>query len=119
MYLSIGNINCEIISSWLNPTKDRKMIFIGTKKMMVFDEMKKNNKLKIFNKYAEYPTLTKFKKNYISNKARIYTGKTTVINVKETDTLKNELMHFEYVSKYYKKPITNGNFCLDILKLII
>lgn len=119
IYLSIGNINCEIISSWLNPTKDRKMIFIGTKKMMVFDEMKKNNKLKIFNKYAEYPTLTKFKKNYISNKARIYTGKTTVINVKETDTLKNELMHFEYVSKYYKKPITNGNFCLDILKLII
>ena len=30
--LTIGKINCEIISSWLNPTKDRKMIIIGSKK---------------------------------------------------------------------------------------
>ena len=97
--LSIGNISCEIISSWLNPTKDRKIIIIGSKKMLLFDEMDQQNKLKIFNKYAYYPKIAKFKKNYISDKARIYTGKTKNIKVRNSDTLKNELMHFEYQKK--------------------
>ena len=30
--VSIGNIKCEIISSWLNPTKERKLLIVGTKK---------------------------------------------------------------------------------------
>ena len=86
--------------------------------MLLFDEMEQENKLKIFNKYAYYPKIAKFKKNYISDKARIYTGKTKNIKIRKSDTLKNELMHFEHVSKNKKKPITNGKFCLDILKLI-
>jgi len=117
--VSIGNIKCEIISSWLNPTKERKLLIVGAKKMLVFDEMENNNKLKIFNKYAIYPKITKFKKNYISNKARIYTGKTKTIKVKETDTLKDELIHFEKVCRKNISPITNGKFCLEVLKLII
>ena len=117
--LSIGKINCEIISSWLNPTKERKLLVVGTKKMLLFDEMKAKNKLKIFNKYAYYPKITKFKRNYISNKARIYKGKTKNIIIRETDSLKNELLHFELKSKNYKTPMTNGKFCLDILQLVI
>jgi predicted dehydrogenase len=117
--ISIGNIKCEIISSWLNPTKERKLLIVGSKKMLEFNEMEKNNKLRIFNKYAVYPKITKFKKNYISDIARIYTGKTKNIKVRETDTLKNELLHFEKVSKINTNPITNGKFCLEVLKLII
>ena len=116
--LSIGKINCEIISSWLNPTKERKILIIGSKKMLLFDEMDDQNKLKVFNKYAYYPKLTKFKKNYISNKARIYTGKTRNVKIKENDPLKNELKHFEKSCKIKKKPRTNGEFCLEILDLV-
>ena len=116
--LNIGNIKCEIISSWLNPTKERKILIIGSKKMLLFDEMETKNKLRIFNKYALYPKITKFKDNYLSNMARIYLGKTKNINVNESDTLKRELIHFE--KKCYKKlqKLTNGDFCLAILKII-
>jgi len=116
--LSIGKINCEIISSWLNPTKERKILIIGSKKMLLFDEMDDQNKLKVFNKYAYYPKLTKFKKNYISNKARIYTGKTRNVKIMENDPLKNELKHFEKSCRTKKKPRTNGEFCLEILDLV-
>ena len=116
--LKIGQINCEIISSWLNPTKERKILIIGSKKMLLFDEMELSNKLKIFNKYASYPSITKFKKDYTSNKARIYLGKTKNIIVKESDTLKNELIHFEKTCYKKQQPLTNGNFCLDVLKII-
>ncbi len=116
--LSIEKINCEIISSWLNPTKERKILIIGSKKMLLFDEMEMHNKLKVFNKYAYYPKLTKFKKNYISNKARIYTGKTKNVKIKENDPLKNELKHFEKSCKTKNEPLTNGEFCLEILDLV-
>ena len=116
--LIVGKINCEITSSWLNPTKERKIMIIGSKKMLLFDEMNDTNKLRIFNKFVYYPKLSKFKKNYISNKARIYLGKTKNIKIKETDSLKNELNYFENVSKKNQKPITDGKFCLDILKLV-
>ena len=118
LHITIGNIKCEIISSWLNPTKERKLLIVGSKKMLLFDEMESKNKLKIFNQYASYPQITKFKENYISKNARIYKGKTKNINVKETDTLKNELLHFEKSCKNNIMPITNGKFCLEVLKLI-
>ena len=116
--LKIDKINCEIISSWLNPTKERKMLIIGSKKMLLFDEMEIKNKLRIFNKYAFYPKITKFKKDYTSDKARIYMGKTKNIFVRETDTLKNELIHFEKQALLNKEPLTNGKFCLEVLKII-
>jgi len=117
--ISIGKIKCEIITSWLNPTKERKLLIVGSKKMLLFDEMETEHKLKIFNKYAYYPKITKFKNNYMSNKARIYTGKTKNIKVKETDSLKQELLHFEKVCKNKKPPITSGKFCLEVLNLIV
>jgi len=116
--LYIGNINCEIISSWLNPTKERKILIIGSRKMLLFDEMEAINKLKIFNKYAYYPLISKFRRDYTSNDARIYMGKTQNINVQETDTLKEELMHFEKKSYKKQQPLTNGTFCFNILKII-
>ena len=116
--LKIGKINCDIVSSWLNPNKERKILIIGSKKMLLFDEMEFYNKLKIFNKYAFYPLISKFKKDYTSNRARIYLGKTQNIKVHETDTLKDELLHFEEKSSKNQQPLTSGSFCLDILKII-
>ncbi len=118
MNLKIGNILCDINSSWLNPTKERRLLIIGSKKMLIFDEMETVNKLKIYNKYAYYPEISKFKNNYISNKARIYKGKTKNVFVRETDTLKNEITYFARKCKQKSQPITNGEFCLKILKLI-
>ena len=115
--LSIDNFKCEIISSWLNPNKERKILIIGLKKMLLFDEMKIRNKLRIFHKYAYYPKITKFRNNYLSNKARIYKGKTKNIFVRESDTLKNELKHFEKKAQLNNQPLTNGDFCLDIIKI--
>ncbi len=116
--LKIDSIKCEINSSWLNPYKERKILIIGTKKMLVFNEMDESNKLKIFHKYGYYPKLKVFKKDYLSNKARIYSGKTNYIKVKNVDSLKEELKHFLISSQKKINPITNGLFCLKILKLI-
>ena len=54
--------------------------------MLLFDEMEAKNNLKyLINMLLS--KITKFKRNYISNKARIYI-KTKNIIIRETDTLK-------------------------------
>lgn len=116
--LKIKNIIGQISSSWLNPTKERKLLIIGSKKMLLFDEMLLKNKLKIFNKYAHYPKINKFNANVLSNKARIYLGETKNIKVREKDILKNELLDFIQSSKNNVKPKSNGHFCLEVLKLL-
>ena len=85
MNIKIKDILCDIHYSWLNPTKERKILIIGSKKMLIFDEMENKKKLKIYNIYVL--SELKFKNNYISNKTRIYKGKISNIFVK-TDTLK-------------------------------
>ena len=70
--LNYKNIKIEIKSSWLNPEKVRKIIVIGEKKMLQFDEMGKVNKIKIYNKYAKYPNIDTFKKNFFLLQKQIY-----------------------------------------------
>ncbi len=41
-------IHCHV--SWLSPIKIRRMIFVGTKKMLTFDDIEPSEKLKIYDK---------------------------------------------------------------------
>ena len=50
--------------------------------MLQFDEMDQKNKIKIYDKYAEYPNISKFEKNFFTPKANIYLGKTYTPKIK-------------------------------------
>ena len=43
----------QIHVSWLDPHKERKMVLVGSKKMMVFDDMHPSEKIRIFDKGAD------------------------------------------------------------------
>ncbi|NQT14867.1 MAG: Gfo/Idh/MocA family oxidoreductase [Planctomycetes bacterium] len=42
----------QIHVSWLDPHKERKMVIVGSKKMLVFDDMHPSEKIRLFNKGA-------------------------------------------------------------------
>lgn len=42
----------QIHVSWLDPNKERKMVVVGSKKMLVFDDMQPSEKVRIFDKCA-------------------------------------------------------------------
>lgn len=116
--LDFKNTKVEIRSSWLNPEKIRKIIIIGDKKMLQFDEMDPFKKIKIYNKYAKYPDIKIFKKNFFTPRANIYLGKTYSPKINFVSPMKQELSHFFYCIKKTKKPITSGDYALKVLKLI-
>jgi predicted dehydrogenase len=45
-----GKIMCHIHISWLSPLKIRRMMVIGTKKMVVYDDVEQSEKIKIYDK---------------------------------------------------------------------
>lgn len=117
--LKSNNTDIEITTSWLNPEKVRKLIIIGSKKMLLFDEINSNNQIKIYNKYATYPPLRKLGKIIFSKIPKIYFGNFKVIKIKNTTSpLQNEIKHFKNSINKKTTPLTNINFSLNILKLL-
>ncbi len=49
---------------------------------LLFNELDDLNKIKIFNKYAEYPKINYFDNSYFKNKAKIYIGKNYTPKIK-------------------------------------
>ena len=112
------SINVEIKSSWINPEKIRKLIIVGNKKMLQFDEMDHKNKIKIYDKYAEYPNISKFEKNFFTPKANIYLGKTYTPKIKFKSPMICELEHLFDCVTNKKKPITSGEYALKVMRVL-
>jgi len=112
--LKAGETNIDINVSWLNPEKIRKIIIIGSRKMLLFDEMNINEPIKIYNNYVSFPKIDRFSKNYFNQSKYIFKGKSKSIKIKDTKPLNNEIL--EFVKS--KKNITNIDFSKNIIKTI-
>ena len=49
------SLMANVIVSWLDPCKHRQMTIVGSKKMMVYDDVSPNEKLRVFDKGVEGP----------------------------------------------------------------
>ena len=114
----INNIRLDIKSSWLNPEKIRKIVIVGKKRMLLFDELNFQNPIKIYNKYATYPKTYNFKKDFFTQKANIYFGSTLTPKIKSKSPLENEMREFLKCLNFKKKPSTSIKVSINILKTL-
>ena len=112
--LKSDDIKIDINVSWLNPEKIRKMIIIGSKKMLLFDEMNIQEPIKIYNNYVAFPKIDKFTKYFFNQSKYIFKGKSRSIKLKKTKPLNNEII--EFLKK--KQSIADLNFSENIIKII-
>ena len=102
----IKNIKIDLKASWLNPEKIRKIIILGKKRMLLFNELDFENPIKIYNKYAKYPKIKNFKKRFFTQKANIFLGSTLTPKIKANSPLNNEMLEFIKCLNTQKKPIS-------------
>jgi UDP-2-acetamido-3-amino-2,3-dideoxy-glucuronate N-acetyltransferase len=104
-----SGLKSHISVSWLHPYKEQKLVVIGKKAMLVFDDTKPwNEKLSIQRYQAEInqgsPNLKKDDLEFIK--------------VIEDEPLKNECQHFIDVVENNIKPLTNEHEGLKVLKVL-
>jgi UDP-N-acetylglucosamine 3-dehydrogenase len=118
--LDFNSVKVEIKSSWLSPEKTRKLIIIGEKKMLQFDEISHDSKIKIYNKYATYypNILSKYPKKFFTPFANIKIGNTFEPKIKFSPPLQDEVEHFLNCVIKKKKPLSDGNYAKKIIQII-
>jgi len=104
-----------IHSSWHDPRKVREMTIVGSKRMIVYDDILTQEKIKIFDARVErpphYDTFAEFQYAY-------HYGDIHSPYLKQDEPLKTECQHFIECIRTETTPITNGSAGLEVVRIL-
>ena len=104
-----------IQSSWLDPNKVREMTFVGSKRMLVYDDLEPMEKIKIYDKHVEIPphyeTYGEFHYAY-------HYGDMRAPYIKQYEPLKRECQHFLDCIKSGEESESSGLEALRIVQIL-
>ncbi|MGB9858150.1 MAG: Gfo/Idh/MocA family protein [Dictyoglomaceae bacterium] len=102
-----SGIKAHIFVSWWHPFKEQKLVVIGTKGMIVFDDTTKE-------KLFLYPHKVEYNNGFPMAKKE----EMQIIPVENEEPLKLELLHFIECVKERKRPKTDGYEGLRVLRIL-
>jgi predicted dehydrogenase len=104
-----------IHNSWLDPRKVRDMTIVGSKRMIVYDDVAPQDKIKIFDVRVDrpphYDTFAEFQYAY-------HYGDMYCPYVKQDEPLKTECQHFLDCIQQGKTPLTAGIKGLEVVQVL-
>lgn len=102
-------------SSWLDPDKIRKLTIVGSKKMLIYDDVQPTEKIRIYNKgrglpehydtFAEFPYSFKY-------------GDTIIPKLEGSEPLQTQLNHFLDCIIKDEEPLTNGENGVAVVRIL-
>jgi predicted dehydrogenase len=116
IYLHFRKEQSAIIhSSWLDPRKIREMTIVGSKRMIVYDDVAQQEKIRIFDTRVErpphYDTFAEFHYAY-------HYGDMYVPYIKQEEPLKAECQHFLDCIRQGVAPLTSGQQGLELVRIL-
>jgi len=107
--------SATIQSSWLDPKKVREMPIVGSERMIVYDDLSTQEKIKIYDVHVKrpphYDTFAEF--HYAYHYGDIYSP-----FIKQEEPLKTECQHFLDCIKHGRTPLTSGAKGLEVVKIL-
>ena len=102
------NVSAHIFVSWLHPFKEQRLVVIGDKGMVVFEDSLEKEKLKFYKKGFQKVegVLEKFDFDY------------EVVEIENKMPLVEEQKHFFNCVENNKEPLTNGKHAVEVLKIL-
>ncbi len=99
--------------SWLSPLKIRKTIIGASKKMVLYNDVESDEKIRIYDKGIDVnpSQVTPFAPLYRS-------GDIVIPKIDQTETLKKAAQHFVDCVNLRKQPLSNGEAGLRVAKLL-
>ncbi len=109
-----GGVLGQIQNSWLDPRKERRIVVVGSKKMMEFDDVHPTDKLKIHDKgYDREPAFAEY-----SEFLSIRSGEVRTVDVSMAEPLDAECRHFLECLAEGKRPLTDGASAVRVVKVL-
>ena len=116
--MSLGFSNqkfATIQSSWIEPRKVRQMTFVGTQRMIVYDDVAQQENVRIYDMRVErpphYDTFAEFHYSY-------HYGDSYIPYVKHEEPLKRLTQHFLDCIENGEEPLTSGAKGLELVRIL-
>ena len=104
--------------SWLDPQKKREITAVGDRKMLVFDDMRPERPLKIFDKGITVSKPAEYSDNFNNFRMSIRDGGCLEPEITPGEPLFNECCHFIDSVIAGTRPITDGYNGLDVVRVL-
>ena len=114
LHFASGKI-ANIHVSWLDPHKTRKLTIVGTKKMLVFDDMEPSEKIWIYDKGVEAPEMSP---GYSQASLNLRFGGVESPYIPLKEPLALEIDHFTDCCLTGKQPISDGRDGLRVVRVL-
>ncbi len=110
-----GDRSAIVHSSWLDPRKIREMTIVGSKRMIVYDDVSPLEKIRLFDARVErpphYDTFAEFHYAY-------HYGDVYIPYIRQEEPLKNECQHFLDCIRHGTHPLTSGEDGLELVRIL-
>jgi predicted dehydrogenase len=109
-----NHLIAHIHISWLAPSKLRKTVIVGNKKMIVYDDLEPVEKIKVFDRGVDIVTTEDYRR--ILPAYRI--GDILSPNLEFVEPLRIECQHFVDCIMHNRKPRSDGHSGLRVVKVL-
>jgi predicted dehydrogenase len=110
-----NGVLADIRVSWLDPCKIRRYTVVGSRKMLVYDDVEPTNKIVLYDKGVEVPP-------YSDTEAEFHlsyrTGEGVPFPLTWTEPLKNECHHFVDCIRNRMEPRSSGRIALEVIRVL-
>ncbi len=109
------NILAHVHVSWLDPCKVRRVTVVGSKKMVVYNDVEALEKIKIYDKGVDTPEYTS---TFGEFQCSYRYGDVTIPNIKFVEPLRQECQHFLDCIKNHCKASSSGEEGLKVVRIL-
>jgi predicted dehydrogenase len=107
-------VMAHVQMSWLDPHKERRLTVVGSRRMVVFDDMQPREKLKIFDKGVDRPP----EYRSFGESLSIREGDIFVPRLPNVEPLTAELRHFVAVARGEQAPRVTAWDGVDVVRIL-
>ena len=98
----------HVFVSWLHPSKEQRLVVLGSSRMAVFDDVSADRKLVIYDHGIDW----------VAGEPVPRKREAEVIPLPDQEPLRNEAEHFLHCIRTGQRPLTDGRSALGVLKVL-